>query len=205
MLNFDDVYGRHDNAVVYASTTVEANRGGNAYLAIGSDDGVRVWVNGARVHNHLVGRAVRKDEDVVPVQLQPGANRIMVKIEQGTGEWGLAMRVMDDAAVAASEYAKRRRKQIEQFQWCELVPENRWDYVFAPGEFPRIVWDRPGAVEAAVGSIPLKVRWFNAELDEVARAEKPGRYMAYVTGTGKDGTIIRRQLTFFCRPHDWYA
>lgn len=53
-----------------------------------SDDGIRVWVNGKQVHSHEVGRRCRP-HDAVPLKLKAGTNRIFVKVDPCTGEWGL--------------------------------------------------------------------------------------------------------------------
>jgi hypothetical protein len=38
-----------------------------ALLGIGSDDGVKVWLNGELVHENWIDRGVEPDDDVVPV------------------------------------------------------------------------------------------------------------------------------------------
>ena len=61
----------------------------NCYLGIGSDDGVRVWLNGSLVHSNDVDRGTAADTDFVgPVTLKQGWNRLMVKADQGVGGHG---------------------------------------------------------------------------------------------------------------------
>jgi len=84
---------REPNVVAYAYTTVEADQAGPYLMALGSDEGVRVWVNGEQVHDKLLWRPIREDEDLVPVTLEKGENRILVKVEQGQGGWGFIMRL----------------------------------------------------------------------------------------------------------------
>jgi CubicO group peptidase (beta-lactamase class C family)/lysophospholipase L1-like esterase len=94
---------------------------------------------------------------------------------------------------------------LQAFLSCQLVPKlgNAWDYVFAPGPFPRVEWDRPEVVENVMGSFPLKVQWFDGDGREVTSAQRPGRYAFYVEGTSPGGMTIRRSATLFCRPKDW--
>jgi len=70
-------------------------------LALGSDDGVRVWLNGRVVHDHLLGRGVAKDDDLVPVTFRKGDNRLLMKVENGGGGWGLILRVLTAGQAAA--------------------------------------------------------------------------------------------------------
>jgi len=90
-----------DDVVAYACTTIERERAGEAVLAVGSDDGVRIWLNGKVVHDHLVARGVRPDQDIVPVELAKGTNRLLVKVEQGGGGWGFVLRVFSPEQAAA--------------------------------------------------------------------------------------------------------
>ncbi len=84
--------GDHSYAVAYAYAEVKSKKDAKRTLGIGSDDAVRVWVNGKLVHDNWVGRAVEMDEDLVPVQLRKGKNRILLKIYNMEYGWGFASR-----------------------------------------------------------------------------------------------------------------
>ena len=99
------------------------------------------------------------------------------------------------------------QEMMKDFLNCRIVPRlgNAWDYTFGPGEFPRLEWDKPYLVEKVMGEFPLKARWFNSELEEITRAEKPGRYAFYVEGKTAKGTVVRRASTVYCRPKYWFG
>lgn len=99
------------------------------------------------------------------------------------------------------------QKKMRDFLNCRIIPRlgNAWDYTFVPGEFPGLEWDQPYLVKEVMGEFPLKTRWFNSELEEVDKAEKPGRYAFYVEGQTSNGTVIRRASTVYCRPKSWYG
>lgn len=103
ILDFTKVFPNRPTefTVGYAYTTVTPAQPGTAALAVGSDDGVRVWLNGRLVHDHAIRRGVRPDEDLVPVALEAGENRILVKVEQGTGGWGVCLRVLHPSEALA--------------------------------------------------------------------------------------------------------
>lgn len=87
------------NVVAYAFTTVDRPAAGKAVLSLGSDDGVAVWLNGQRVHRNPTNRAATPDEDQVEVNMLSGANSLLVKVEQGAGEWGFVLRVLEPGAM----------------------------------------------------------------------------------------------------------
>jgi hypothetical protein len=93
-VDFDDVYGRRVyEAVSYALTYLDAPEETDAVLAIGSDDGVIVWLNGEPVHRFSGGRAYSSKQDRVPVRLKKGINMLLLKISQGGGDWGYGVHV----------------------------------------------------------------------------------------------------------------
>ncbi len=95
-IDFDDVYGgRKYQCVSYALTYLHAPEATDATLALGTDDGVRVWLNGKQVHRFDGGRAYTSKEDRVPVKLRKGSNTLLLKISQGGGDSGFCVHVED--------------------------------------------------------------------------------------------------------------
>lgn len=64
-----------------------------AVLRIGSDDGVKVWLNDQVAHTNNVFRGLTMDEDTIHVELKEGWNRLMLKISQGSGGWKFSCRI----------------------------------------------------------------------------------------------------------------
>ena len=82
-----------DNVLFYFATVVESASAQKATLQIGSDDGVQVWLNGRKVHDHKVTRALAAAQDKVEVDLQAGRNLLLLKVDQGNGDAGLTLAV----------------------------------------------------------------------------------------------------------------
>jgi hypothetical protein len=95
ILDFASVFSPNTSVVAYAACVVVSPDDRDARLLLGSDDGVKVWVNGKQVWVNPRQRPVELDEDKVPASLKEGRNLILVKVEQGGGDWGLALRVDD--------------------------------------------------------------------------------------------------------------
>ena len=54
----------------------------NCQLWLGSDDGVKVWLNGAVVYSANVARAITPDSDKVNISLKKGWNTLIFKVTQ---------------------------------------------------------------------------------------------------------------------------
>ena len=78
----------------YAACYINVEKDAQAVLCIGSDDGNKVYVNGKLVTKINVpqGRGLRPDSERALVKLHKGSNLILVKILQGGGGLGHAVR-----------------------------------------------------------------------------------------------------------------
>jgi hypothetical protein len=94
-VRLDSLVKPNEQAIVYASAYVLAPYDREAALLLGSDDGVRVWINGELVHSNPVYRAAAPDLDRVDVRLKKGWNRVLIKVLQGAGGWGYYARFAD--------------------------------------------------------------------------------------------------------------
>jgi predicted peptidase len=78
-VGFDAAQGERDAAIAYAAASVERVAAGKAQLAIGSSDGIRVWLNGRPVLSRDAHRSLTPDEDRIEVDLAKGANTLLIK------------------------------------------------------------------------------------------------------------------------------
>jgi len=82
--------------VAYALIDVISSDNREAQLRIGSDDGVKVLLNGQVVWTNQAPRLLKIDQDIVHIQLKQGTNRLLFKVGQGDGGWGLIFRITDE-------------------------------------------------------------------------------------------------------------
>ena len=94
IINLERAIGKHEEAICYAFCLLESEQGGDGEIRVGSDDSVVVFLNGQKVHTQPAKRAIRIDEDRVPVSLRPGQNRCLVKVSNGLRKWEFATRVL---------------------------------------------------------------------------------------------------------------
>ncbi|HEY4759341.1 MAG TPA: prolyl oligopeptidase family serine peptidase [Thermoguttaceae bacterium] len=91
--------GRTQNALAYAYTKINRKKAGRTYIAFGSDDGIKVWLNGKLVHRVAKTRPLVLDEDGVALDMNAGENHLLLKIQQSGGGWGFAARIMENMNV----------------------------------------------------------------------------------------------------------
>jgi len=92
-VDFNQLFTPNDYTVAYALSYVYSPNERKTAIFLGSDDGVRVWLNGLLVHDKLVKRAAVPDQDTVAVTLKPGWNKLLVKVEEAGGDWGFFLRI----------------------------------------------------------------------------------------------------------------
>jgi len=64
-----------------------------ARLELGSDDSIKVWLNGKLVHANQVTRGVQPRQDLVRVELRKGWNELLLKVVEHEGGWGFCCRI----------------------------------------------------------------------------------------------------------------
>jgi hypothetical protein len=97
IVDFNWQFFPRDMVAAYAYAEIFMDPACDAVLRVGSNDGVRCWVNGALVHSNLVTRNHEADEDQVAVRLERGVNRLLVKVCDVKGSWLFSVRLTTTA------------------------------------------------------------------------------------------------------------
>ncbi|MBI5387559.1 MAG: HEAT repeat domain-containing protein [Verrucomicrobia bacterium] len=84
---------RGENRVAYLRTQITSSQEQDAQLEMGSDDGIKVWLNGKVVHANNAIRPCAPGQDKVRVKLKQGVNHLLLKVTQGGGEWSACCRL----------------------------------------------------------------------------------------------------------------
>ena len=82
-----------DSRAAYVRTWIHSEKKQAVVLEMGSDDGVKAWLNGKLVHAHSVARAAVPGTDKANITLEQGANILMLKITQNVGPWEFCVRM----------------------------------------------------------------------------------------------------------------
>lgn len=133
----------------YAHTYVKAREDMEAVLLTGSDDGIKVWLNGKVVLRNDVNRAAVAGDDRAAIHLNAGWNSLLIKVRQGMDHWQFCAQVLDkDGREIAGLESAREADHPEHPEPVEGRPARqvgvrvRFDvetYEFAEGSFRRDV------------------------------------------------------------------
>jgi len=92
-IDFTKLFDQTTNACAYATVCVRSPRRQKALLSAGSDDSIKAWLNGTLVISHDIQRGAAPGQETVPITLETGWNRVLLKITQGHGGWGFYLDV----------------------------------------------------------------------------------------------------------------
>jgi dienelactone hydrolase len=98
-VGLEDLEGNKDGVVAYASAKVTRASAGRALLSVGSDEGIRVWLNGKLVLSRDGLRSLVPDEDQIEVDMIAGENLLLAKVPQQMGRWAFCARVLEPGTV----------------------------------------------------------------------------------------------------------
>ena len=85
-----------ENAMAYAQTFLYTEVAASVLCAWGTDDGCRVYLEHDLVYENIARKGANPFEHLAELELAAGWNRLLFKVENGTGGFGLYARVLSD-------------------------------------------------------------------------------------------------------------
>jgi hypothetical protein len=95
-INFKQMYQQYNWSVAYGLIYIKSPDRKPAQIRIGTNDSAKLWLNDKEVWRMNIGRDAVFDNDIVPVVLEPGLNKVLIKICNRINEWGFYFRVTDE-------------------------------------------------------------------------------------------------------------
>ncbi len=148
LFNFREAFGDCDRSSFYAFARIESGSSQQILLLLGSDDGIKVWLNGKMLLRNEVTRGALPFQESLVVSLQPGSNDLLVRVQNGTGDCGLYLHYRNLKPVAfvlpeklaSNMLAERLREAAANPGQTKLDPrflEIAWDKVVKDGDAER--------------------------------------------------------------------
>jgi len=94
VISLDETISKKSFVAAYAYTEIESDAEGVCILALGSNDGGRLWFNGEQVWDSPGARGFTTDDDLIPVTVKKGKNKILLKIEERGNTWEFGVRFL---------------------------------------------------------------------------------------------------------------
>ena len=91
------LFAQTPNAATYLYRRIEVASARELQLGLGSDDAIKVWLDGRLIHQKRVARGVTVDQDRVSLRLSPGSHELLIKIVNAAGGHGFAFRLIGES------------------------------------------------------------------------------------------------------------
>ncbi|MFH2040729.1 MAG: glycoside hydrolase family 172 protein [Chloroflexota bacterium] len=106
-------YDPYELVVVYALTYVYSPKEQTLPLLLGSDDGVKVFLNDKEIHRFLAVRIAEPDQDRVSLVLKQGWNKLLLKIENNFGGYNFYARILDPDKIVVVNAQQKLTKSTQ--------------------------------------------------------------------------------------------
>ncbi|MCB9845291.1 MAG: PSD1 domain-containing protein [Phycisphaeraceae bacterium] len=88
-----------ERVATYLARTITSPGPRDVTLSLGSDDAIKVWLNGALIHDNPVARAAAPDQDAVVAHLNRGENTLVLKVADFGGAHAVYFELRDDYTI----------------------------------------------------------------------------------------------------------
>lgn len=92
IIDLNNKFGPHEYSIAYALAEIKMDKPAKVLMGIGSDDCIKIFLNGILVHKNWIGRPTTPDDDIVVFDLKKGSNQILLKVQNMQYGWSFAMR-----------------------------------------------------------------------------------------------------------------
>ncbi|MBP1679223.1 MAG: agaA, partial [Bacteroidetes bacterium] len=162
----------------FVRRSITAKRDTQAAVYLGSDDGIKVWVNESLVFEHNIDRAAARNQERVVLPLRRGANTLLLKITNGNGPTGFVFSFAPDDPDAIWSLLERDFK----------TPDDR----------QQMAWEREDDIWSASWAsddyTPLTKRYFDAYA-RIAQYASPGD-VSEPFGYHSEAALVRAQRSY---------
>jgi len=171
------------NCATYLYRTLTVRSDTLIPVSLGSDDGIKVWLNGREIFAHNVNRACRPDQESVDLHLKAGENKFLMKINNNQGAFACYFRLRDagvDTIWALLERDFPGEKIAQEMKWEK--EDSIWLNDWSPGDLKE-----------------LAIRYVNASLFDTPKDLERARVEAKKVETERDLKEIRQA---YLRTHE---
>jgi tetratricopeptide (TPR) repeat protein len=209
-VNFGALFGGAEHISAYALLRIYSPRKQEVAILLGSDDHVRLWLNGLLVHARVARRRAAPDQDALPATLEAGWNTLLARVVNVAGDHALYLRLSgeredwvracaeagrwDEAEALVSEALRRQPNQAPTRALAERFYRQRVEVSAHRGEWTTVAADQARLLELQPRDHYL---WYRAAVVQAHLGNKAAqrrlcRSMLERFGNTKDPDIAER-------------
>jgi alpha-galactosidase len=153
------LFEQTDFCAMFLSRRLSVPQDTTLALSLGSDDGIRVWVDGRPVLQHDISRGAEPGQEELALTLPRGEHRLLMKINNGQGDFGFYFGVVNRELnellrLVARDFPSGRVTQEIAWESADSI----WTAPWKPGDYPELahryaaatLFDTPGDRAAAL-------------------------------------------------------
>lgn len=125
IVDFIKLIGPFNYSSAYALAEIKMESPATFLVGVGSDDGVKIFINGELIHHNWTARALNPDDDILLVKLRKGSNQVLVKVHNIEGEWSFAFRKLGKDLLSNLLFESSGKGNLDQ---VKLLIENGADF-----------------------------------------------------------------------------
>lgn len=127
-----------NTAANFVYRKIESPKEQTVNVSLGSDDGIKVYLNGKEILKKEVSRGAAPDQEIVALKLQEGVNELLIKIANFGGNTGYYFALVDGVSKVPDEIVEIV-KASEESRSQEQLGKLRDYYRNQISEFPELV------------------------------------------------------------------
>lgn len=121
-----------DLSANYVTREIQSRKSTEIKAYLGSDDGIKLWLNGTLVLEHDIHRGCSRNQEIVSLPLRQGRNMLLIKITNGGGPTAFYFSLVDlDPAVIWKLAARDFPAFREEMEWER--EDGIWEGSWTPG------------------------------------------------------------------------
>ncbi|HUI09102.1 MAG TPA: glycoside hydrolase family 27 protein [Bacteroidota bacterium] len=166
-----------DFSAMFIARTISVPRDTALAFSLGSDDGIKVWMDGTPVLSHDIYRGAEPDQEQLVVRLSRGDHRLLIRINNGQGDFGYYFAVVNRELrevmrLAARDFPSAGARREMAWESADSI----WSTPWTPGEVTELavryasatLYDSP--VQRAAGVAAARVATSEAALEKFRKA-----------------------------------
>lgn len=131
--------GRETSCATYLYRTITVQSDTVIPVSLGSDDGIKVWLNGEDVLAHSVDRGCDPDQEKVDLRLRKGENKFLMKVNNNEGAFAFYFRLEDVGVNTIWALLRRDFADLKSTQEMEWEREDSiWFNDWKPGHLAEL-------------------------------------------------------------------
>jgi alpha-galactosidase len=124
-----------DYSAMYLSRMIAFPRDTSIALSLGSDDGIKVWLDGIPVFSHNIERGAAPGQEFLDLRLSAGTHQLLLKVANGQGPTGFYFALSDREVRAIWDaLARDFPAQREQREMTWEQEDSVWAMPWIPGD-----------------------------------------------------------------------